>query len=257
MKPETSHQYASLSTLEKMWAKQQISSLDVDYNSWMQQKSQIKQISRFTTSCLFTVDVFKKRYDFASDNFADIFGFDSSCLQHIEKQGDMLEDRFHPDDRAQILDVQIRHSEFIYSLPPENRNNYSTSYQFRMLNRKQEYINVISRQRVIQTDRNGKAWIIMGTLDISPDQLTTNQIKCSFLNLKAGDVTYPLPTKECLTKREKEILNFIRQGLLTKEIANKLGLSIYTINNHRKNILAKLDADNAIEAINQAAKLGL
>ena len=48
-----------------------------------------------------------------------------------------------------------------------------------------------------------------------------------------------------------------RQGLLSKEIAYKLHLSIYTVNNHRKHILSKLQAGNAIEAINRAEDYGL
>ncbi|MDR1762121.1 MAG: LuxR C-terminal-related transcriptional regulator, partial [Bacteroidales bacterium] len=60
-----------------------------------------------------------------------------------------------------------------------------------------------------------------------------------------------------LTKREKEILLLIRQGLLSKEIADKLNLSIYTVNNHRKNILAKLNVDNVIEALNTARDFGI
>ena len=60
-----------------------------------------------------------------------------------------------------------------------------------------------------------------------------------------------------VTKREKEILILIRQGFLSKEIAYKLNLSIYTVNNHRKNILAKLNVDNAIEAINKAENFGI
>ena len=60
-----------------------------------------------------------------------------------------------------------------------------------------------------------------------------------------------------LTKREKEILILIRQGFLSKEIAYKLNLSIYTVNNHRKNILAKLNVDNVIEAINRAESFGI
>ena len=53
-----------------------------------------------------------------------------------------------------------------------------------------------------------------------------------------------------LTKREMEILKLIRQGLLSKEIADQLNISIYTVNNHRKNILTKLKANNILEAIN-------
>ena len=60
-----------------------------------------------------------------------------------------------------------------------------------------------------------------------------------------------------LTDREKEVLLLIRQGFLSKEIADKLQVSIYTVNNHRKSILAKLQVDNAIEAINLANDSGI
>ena len=35
-----------------------------------------------------------------------------------------------------------------------------------MLNARQEYVNVISRHQVIQKDKNGKAWMIMGVMDL-------------------------------------------------------------------------------------------
>jgi len=246
--------------IEELWAKQQISAPDVDYNLWNRKRKLIKQSAENNPGCIFTVDVFKGIYDFASDNFARIFGYNPNWIRTINKQGDLLEENIHPDDREQIADEQIRHSDFIYSLPFENRNDYSTTYQFRMLNRKKEYINIISRQQIIQKDRNGKAWIVMGIMDIAPDQVITDKIKYSVLNLKTGDVFSPSDESQSgkpLTAREKEILCFIRQGLLTKEIALRLGLSTYTVSNHRKNILAKLNANNSIEAINQANSMGL
>lgn len=247
-------------TREDMWSMQQINPLDVDYDFWDKQRESIRQMSRITNSCIFTVDVFKGRYDFASENMADIFGYNPAWLKKIEMQGDLLEEHFHPDDRAQLIHRQIDHSRFIYSLPFENRNDYSQIFQFRMRNRKQEYINVISRQRVIQKDKNGKAWIVMGIMDIAPDQTPSNTIKCTVLNLKTGDTFNPLLLSSdelLLSNREKEILLLIQKGLLSKEIAGQLGISIYTVNNHRKTILSKLNADNAIEAINQARTLGL
>jgi hypothetical protein len=42
-----------------------------------------------------------------------------------------------------------------------------------------------------------------------------------------------------LSKREFEIISLVESGLGTKEIADKLFLSVHTINTHRKNILAK------------------
>lgn len=128
-----------------------------------------------------------------------------------------------------------------------------------MLNAHQQYINVISRHQVIQKDKNGKAWMVMGVIDVSPDQTPTEKIKRTVINKKTGEilVSVAVPTEQQLTKREKEILLLIQQGFLSKEIAYKLNLSIYTINNHRKNILAKLHANNVIEAINLAESFGI
>lgn len=171
----------------------------------------------------------------------------------------MLEDRIHPDDRSQILEYQIEHGQFIYSLLPEERNDYEQIFQYRMLNAKGRYVNVISRQQVLEKDRNGKAWIIMGIMDISPDQIPAERIRRTVVNRKTGEILVParIPAEKQLTNREKEILLLIRQGFLSKEIADKLSISIYTVNNHRKNILAKLNVDNVMEAINTARDLGI
>ena len=111
-----------------------------------------------------------------------------------------------------------------------------------MLNAQQEYVNVISRHQVIQKDKNGKAWMIMGVMDLSPDQTPMERIKRTIINRKTGEIlaSAVVPADQQLIKREKEILLLIRQGFLSKEIAYKLNLSIYMVNNHRKNILAKL-----------------
>ena len=111
----------------------------------------------------------------------------------------------------------------------------------------------------IQKDKNGKAWMIMGVVDIAPDQTPMERIRRTVINRKTGEMlpSAVVPANQQLTKREKEILLLIRQGFLSKEIAYKLNLSIYTVNNHRKNILAKLNADNVIEAINRAESSGI
>jgi DNA-binding NarL/FixJ family response regulator len=57
---------------------------------------------------------------------------------------------------------------------------------------------------------------------------------------------------DTLTEREKEILNFIRQGFTSKEIAEKLFLSAKTVENYRARILRKLQVKNCSEAISRA-----
>lgn len=60
-----------------------------------------------------------------------------------------------------------------------------------------------------------------------------------------------------LTRREKEILSLLDQGLSSQEIASRLSLSIHTIDTHRKNMLQKLNVHNTPALLKAASKLGL
>jgi DNA-binding NarL/FixJ family response regulator len=54
-----------------------------------------------------------------------------------------------------------------------------------------------------------------------------------------------------LTTREKEIIHLLAQGLVYKEIADKLFLSTQTVRTHIRNIYEKLQVDSRTEAINK------
>ncbi|MDR2232266.1 MAG: helix-turn-helix transcriptional regulator [Tannerella sp.] len=47
-------------------------------------------------------------------------------------------------------------------------------------------------------------------------------------------------TSKDLTKREREVLKLIVAGMINKEIADQLFISLNTVLTHRKNITAKL-----------------
>ncbi len=60
-----------------------------------------------------------------------------------------------------------------------------------------------------------------------------------------------------LTRREREILTLIAQGLTNREIAAKLVISVNTVGTHRQNIMEKLDLHNKSELIKYAIRKGL
>ncbi|MDR2913134.1 MAG: LuxR C-terminal-related transcriptional regulator [Alistipes sp.] len=247
--------------IRELWARQGILPADLDYGSWERKRAEIAKMATLSRSCVFAVDVYKERYDYISEGFVDLFGVLPETVEEL----------LHPDDRASVADLQIRHSKFIYSLPAEERNDYRTIYQVRMRcveagsgaladsGAEGRWINVTSRNQVIETDRRGKAWIVMGLIELAPDQTPTDRVRCSVLNLRTGRFFNPYAEslEWALTERESEILSLMARGLLSKEIAERLGISKLTVDNHRKNILAKLEADNAIEAINAARRAGL
>jgi len=57
-----------------------------------------------------------------------------------------------------------------------------------------------------------------------------------------------------LTPREKEILNLIAEGYTNPQIAEKIFLSSFTVDSHRKNLLAKLNVKNTATLIKLAVE---
>jgi DNA-binding NarL/FixJ family response regulator len=60
-----------------------------------------------------------------------------------------------------------------------------------------------------------------------------------------------------LTRREKEVLEHIAEGMTNNEIAVKLFISVTTVETHRKNLLLKFKAKNVASLIKAAAHLQL
>lgn len=58
-----------------------------------------------------------------------------------------------------------------------------------------------------------------------------------------------LPPPETLTPREEEILQLLSEGMLSKEIAHQLTISIQTVNSHLKHIYGKLHVRTRTEAV--------
>ncbi|MBK1878482.1 response regulator [Pelagicoccus mobilis] len=64
-------------------------------------------------------------------------------------------------------------------------------------------------------------------------------------------------TYETLTPRETEVLSEIAHGRSNKEIANSLNISDYTVKDHIKNILGKLQVAARTEAVTVALQRGI
>jgi DNA-binding NarL/FixJ family response regulator len=77
-----------------------------------------------------------------------------------------------------------------------------------------------------------------------------------FFDALAENQTNEIPEQvNQLTNRELEIAKLVCMELSSEEIAEKLFLSLHTVNTHRKNILKKINAKNAIDIMNYLKKL--
>ena len=62
---------------------------------------------------------------------------------------------------------------------------------------------------------------------------------------------------EVFTTQEKRIIELCREGLPGKLIADRLGISLRTVDNHKQNIFRKLGINNTLEMVNYALKNGI
>ncbi len=66
--------------------------------------------------------------------------------------------------------------------------------------------------------------------------------------------TITLPNSTELTRRETEILQLVMDGLPTKQIADRLFISVRTVDKHRSNIMEKFNVHSTVELINYAIR---
>jgi DNA-binding NarL/FixJ family response regulator len=92
--------------------------------------------------------------------------------------------------------------------------------------------------------------VMKGGVYLSPDanEKVIQQIR------KIGSPSQNLPV---LTRREKEILQLLADGMKSSKIAEKLFLSSHTIDTHRKNMLQKFNVHNTQSLINRVKELGI
>jgi FixJ family two-component response regulator len=60
-----------------------------------------------------------------------------------------------------------------------------------------------------------------------------------------------------LTSREREVMTFVAQGLMNKQIAAKLGISEITVKVHRGHMMRKMKARSLIDLLEMADLLGI
>ncbi len=93
-------------------------------------------------------------------------------------------------------------------------------------------------------------------LEISGGSTAFGEDNTRILNRALKDQKAVRPA-ELLTARERETLQLIAEGLSTRQISEKLGIRIKTAENHRTNLMRKLDLHNAAGLTRYAFDMGI
>ncbi len=82
-----------------------------------------------------------------------------------------------------------------------------------------------------------------------------NLMQQRFLShIKSSSPNEHEPGIELLTKREREILKMVMEGMSNQEIAERTFVSIRTVETHKNNIMTKLNLKNTVELVKYAIR---
>jgi DNA-binding CsgD family transcriptional regulator len=246
--------------LQCVYADHKLKDEDLDYRLIATYKSDIENLSKFSDQCFFIVDLHTLKYIYTSKNFKDIFGYLPIGKTNISASDNLLDSKIHPDDFFEYKKNLLRVGEFLMHQSKEERPYYKHVFEMRIQNIQNEYVRVSWERKSLKTDKSGNLWLMLGTIHVLSDQSDTTETKSFFINQKTGErIPFDCPKEHEfeLTAREKEVLGLIQQGFLSKEIADKLSISVNTVNIHRQNILHKMQVNNSLEAVERGRKSGL
>jgi len=175
----------------------------------------------------------------------------------------------HPEDYQSTLSEYAKTLVEIKNLVDSHRFSFGKSMEFRIRSGSGKWIWIEINFALMSTSSKEMAGNIFGTIkDISVfrsgHSLTnSSEIQQSELIkdteehhpqtdlIEIGLQDEPLPN---ITTREKEVLYMIAQGYSSKQIADILCISTFTVINHRKHLIAKFNASNTAELIKLASK---
>lgn len=230
---------------------------DLDYKLLESHRPFLHRLSQVGNSGITVFDMFKKEHVFASYNFGELFGYDMNMVDNVGTE--YFDSRVHPEDLLELTRNGIALLKYFYQVPVEERPNYKFVSEYRILGSGEKYIRIIEQHQALEFDKHGNIWLALAVLDVSPNQNTEQSVKMQVINCKTGQILPAVQDSKNpeLSKREVEILSLVKKGFLSKEISERLFISVHTVNTHRQRILEKLNVDNSMEAVGYALRLGL
>lgn len=179
-----------------------------------------------------------------------------------------LHEATHPDDLPKVHAFSRYWIELYDRYGMGMMENFKVSLFFRMKNAVGNYYWIMAQYPAVILDTHHK--IVFGLVWVTDISHIKNhgEAMMNILNIKDQSCQqyYCLDAHTLskikfnpaqLTCREKEILKLLARGLVSKQIASLLFISIKTVDNHRQNMLHKTGSKTSSELVSMGIRLGM
>ncbi len=225
--------------------------------------ARIKAYTEVNDCCCVITDASADVCYIIGGSFCKLLGITESsrmCQTVDSSDEDVIYSRLHPEDLVEKRMLEYEYFKYVDPMPGDDKVKYKAVSNIRVKDSNGNYITVANSTQVFRTSTAGKIWLILCCYDLSAYPAGDKGICPRIVNNSTGDViTIATENKRhnVLTDREKEVLQLIKEGKPSKQIANILGISIHTVSRHRQNIIEKLSVGSTVEAISAASLMKL
>lgn len=227
--------------------------------SYFENRSSFLQSLNFQSKEVILIsDLKQKKTIFCSQSISKITGW--SPMDFINGGWGFNMSLTHPEDAERIA------SQFNKEIDLRTRIKFTHDHEpfrceYRKRHKNGSWINIDSEVQVLERDENHDIHYLITFLKTVTKNKQENKIETELLDFLVNNEILDLlqpekvkPTKNSviLSKRELEILQLVRDGLSTKEIADILKLKITSINSYRKNLMLKMNVKNTAELVQKS-----
>lgn len=181
-------------------------------------------------------------------------------VDHYSAFENIVFSRANEDELIKRHVLELRFFNFIKELPVKEKTVFSASCILSFYrNGSNEKIKMLHTTRYFSCSADGS--VLLGLCTYIPYPVSHNRQDGIIVNLLTGDTVgrdrYEVSDRKILSRRQLEVLSLIAKGVPSKQIADNLNISIYTVNRHRQDILATLKVANTAAAVEIALRMNL
>ena len=173
---------------------------------------------------------------------------------------DLLMQYYHPDDFNRYVSLVKIVNEWVRKNKPEPFT-VESSFDYRLRKKDGTYLKVLRQSTVFENCPGAGVKSSFSILSDISRIKTNTSVNLSLFDVNSGDILFEDREKSAeqvkFTKREKEILLKIKQGLDSKSIAKEFECSKHTVDTHHRKMLQKSGCKNTMELINFCTRLGV
>ncbi len=254
------HPFSFLNHLEKLYYQSQI----VEIEEVMERISSIRYQSSlfpFSPAVFYVIDYSQHQYLMLTDSIKSIIGYDAR--EFLEGGISRLIDVYNEDDFRIYNESVFKENQLFIKENYKADESYSFSYNFRVKSKKNTTVHIFQQGTYLIDPVNRAPIYSMGIInDISAfksDSLIVHRVDKidPITGGREGIMTnffFPNEEDSLLTKKEKDVLCYLADGMCSKEIAGKLRISVNTVDNHRRNMLKKTNSRNIAQLVSFAIR---